>query len=824
MDKINRDIASPPPYILPGGWWPGKGDNCTGWVVDTWQKIGLPTEFGITTKGTWNPYGQGLNIAIRNFFDNAQRWQPRRDPLTLDLDGDGIETVAPSPTNPVLFDHDGDGLKIGTGWIKADDGFLVLDRDGNGSIDDGTELFGDATQLYVGGKAADGFAALAQEDTNSDGVVNNSDANFSNLRVWQDLNQDGISQEGELKTLAELDIASINVAKSEHSQVLANGNEIADLGTYTRTDGTTGSAGTTSRMADVNLAADTFHRLFTDPLPITPEIQALPDMQGSGAVRDLREASSQSFELQSVLTQYSQATTRTAQRALMDQMLGAWADTSGLVKTLQARAGDDYKIYYAAIGSQNEGLDYRGQPTNPNWPGIVEDWERKLHILEAFNGRYFFSLPNQTQTGLSAVTGMSSGGGGGGGGGGMVTGPLTLAISFSQDQVNLLNKAYDELLESVYEGLLVQTRLKAFLDLISLEIDDSGIRFDFAAQDTALNERHASDPAAAVADLMDLRHVMGDSLASVGWDGLELLRNWAEADATNPAVLTTLAEFGYNGIRLGADGTNASELVVGQSGNDTLMGNSGNDLLMGGDGDDVLTGGAGTDILHGGAGDDTYVFNVNDGADSIIETRGDAGTDTLQFGPDIFVGDIMVAQEGEHLVFRHLNGRDSVTVSHWFTEDGGVHRLDTVRFADGRTFDLNALQLGTAEADIIDGTAVNDVLIGGAGNDTISGGMGSDWIAGGAGADTLIGGQGDDAYAVDNALDTVIEAADEGVDTVQARVSHTLADNVENLTLVGTLGISGTGNELDNVLTGNAGSNALYGLDGNDTLNGGGRQ
>lgn len=72
-------------------------------------------------------------------FTTAQRsTPPRRDPLTLDLDGDGIETVPAAATNPIMFDHDGDGVKTGTGWVKQDDGFLVLDRNGNGTIDNCT--------------------------------------------------------------------------------------------------------------------------------------------------------------------------------------------------------------------------------------------------------------------------------------------------------------------------------------------------------------------------------------------------------------------------------------------------------------------------------------------------------------------------------------------------------------------------------------------------------------------------------------------------------------------------------------------------------------
>lgn len=59
------------------------------------------------------------------------------DPLTLDLDGDGLETTGINPTSPILFDHDADGIKTATGWVKSDDAFLVLDRNGNGTIDSG---------------------------------------------------------------------------------------------------------------------------------------------------------------------------------------------------------------------------------------------------------------------------------------------------------------------------------------------------------------------------------------------------------------------------------------------------------------------------------------------------------------------------------------------------------------------------------------------------------------------------------------------------------------------------------------------------------------
>ncbi|MCX7086904.1 MAG: hypothetical protein NTV00_02500 [Methylococcales bacterium] len=216
------------------------------------------------------------------------------DPLILDLDGDGLETSGFSTTAPIYFDLDANGVKEGTGWVLADDGLLALDRNGNGVIDNGTELFGDHTPLASGGNAVDGFAALTQEDTNQNGKVEAGDAHFNSLMIWRDLNQDGISQANELFTLASQNIAAINVTQIAHSQLLSNGNQLADLGSYTKLDGNISTLGETSQLGDVNFAVDTFHRQFSTPIPPTPATAALPDMPGSGAVRDLREAATQS--------------------------------------------------------------------------------------------------------------------------------------------------------------------------------------------------------------------------------------------------------------------------------------------------------------------------------------------------------------------------------------------------------------------------------------------------------------------------------------------------------------------------------------------------
>ena len=102
------------------------------------------------------------------------------------------------------------------------------------------------------------------------------------------------------------------------------------------------------------------------------------------------------------------------------------------------------------------------------------------------------------------------------------------------------------------------------------------------------------------------------------------------------------------------------------------------------------------------------------------------------------------------------------------------------------------------------GNALNNVLTGNSAVNTLTGGAGNDTLNGGAGNDTMVGGTGDDTYVVDSTSDVVTEAANEGVDTVNSSVTLTLGNNVENLVLTGTSAINGTGNTLNNILTGNS--------------------
>ncbi|MGL4577227.1 MAG: hypothetical protein ACRCV9_20740, partial [Burkholderiaceae bacterium] len=150
-------------------------------------------------------------------------------PLIVDLNGDGARSTTHATSN-TFFDLNQDGMSEWTAWVSPQDGLLAFDRDNSGTIDNISELFGNATQ--------DGFTVLRQLDSNGDDVIDAQDEQFAELQIWKDADQDGTTDAGELSTLSDLDIVAISLTTTAGNR-LDNGNIVSHDSTVTLGSGAT---------------------------------------------------------------------------------------------------------------------------------------------------------------------------------------------------------------------------------------------------------------------------------------------------------------------------------------------------------------------------------------------------------------------------------------------------------------------------------------------------------------------------------------------------------------------------------------------------------
>ncbi len=301
----------------------------------------------------------------------------------------------------------------------------------------------------------------------------------------------------------------------------------------------------------------------------------------------------------------------------------------------------------------------------------------------------------------------------------------------------------------------------------------------------------------------------------IGRGGVDNSFNRAEYGSSPGAVNVNLA----TGIAL--DGFGGTDTLIGMN---AVRGSNAADTLIGGaiSGPlEIFTGNNGNDSIDGGAGEDradytNSIAGVNVHLGNHTASDGFGGTDTLlnieQIRGSDF-NDILTGDDGNNLIIGGF-GDD--------TMDGGAGN-DTVSFANQTAVTVNLGLAGPQNTGVGTDTITNfENLAGSSFNDFLAGNGGNNRVDGRAGNDTMFGLDGNDTYVVDAIGDVVNEDPSEGNDTVETTLSsYALGNDVENITYVGELAFTGTGNALGNTLTGGRLGDTLGGGDGNDSLVGG---
>ena len=749
------------------------------------------------------------------------------DPLALDLDGNGIRTVAANQFSGSLFDHDGDGIRTASGWVGKEDGLLVYDRNGDGIINNGGELFGDATRLQNGGTAEHGFAALADLDDNGDGKIDAADKAFSSLRVWRDLNQDGISQEGELLTLEQAKVRSLSTSFRNTNRSLGDGNTLAQGGSYTTTDGQT------RQMGDLLLANDPLFSRFNDHVELTAEQLQNPNLSGIGRLRDLREAAALSPALDAVLRQYAAAETKEQQTALLAQLAAEWGKTD-------ARYGSYTPTLTAA--TEQSGTAGQGVPLTPSQLQALRNG--KVNISPELQAE-FDALQDKIRL-LDAFTGEDS----------RTLGYGTLEQV--KEIIRVANTTYAQLEHSLYQGLLFQTRLKPYLDAVAFTLDNGQLKLDFSGVSALFEKTHAQNAQKAFVDLGEFlanqqnpaspelsaltgllerftqeavaagvldkyAEVLGsEALGKLGYLNEEYLsqatlmklgtllgsdgNDTLNGTAQNDYILGLQGDDSLNG-NAGDDflgGGEGNDSLNGGKGNDRLLGGEGNDYLNGYDGDDILDGGVGNDRLSGDNGADTYVFGKGFGQDTVYNYDSDNSVDTLHFTDGWKASDFHFIRSGSDLLIKAKSGEEQVRVDNYFVSDAATpYAVNRIEFDDGTQLDIAAVkalvQQGSNGNDRLYAYATGSVLTGLEGHDQLYGSFGDDTLQGGDGHDQLYGGKGNDLLDGGEGHDSL--SGGEGNDRLSGGEGDDSLD----------------GENGDDILIGDAGHDTLYGGNGADT-------
>lgn len=730
-------------------------------------------------------------------------------PLVIDMNRNGIELVSERDKASVFWDIDNDGLRESTGWVKPTDGLLAMDRNGNGTIDNNNELFGN------GAGSPNGFTTLAALDSNRDKFITSADSNWSQLRIWMDVNSDGVSQSSELFTLDAKGIKSINLTYTNTNYMIA-GNSIAQESTVTFTDGKT------AKIVDAWFTYNNMNAYDGRDYTFSARVMALPSVKGSGDLPSFQVAMANNPTLadkvEAFISKYNILTV-TSTQAISDlkTILWQWAGVTNLAPgvvqpygstTIDPRDVSFIQKYYGTTYTRSL------EPVGNAAANLLLNT-----AMEMAMGKVRAELLGQT--------------------------PVVNTIYLDAPTYNPVDGAYDKLASINVAGIRAEIVKYAATDIARLQT---------AAKLFAFIKSMSGFDGLSAADNTALDNMIKSTLSSFGVTYAQL---------KDPVIEASV----YYDINK----NDVAHLIMGDAFNNSLGGRSGNDFLVGLGGQDFMAGGKGDDTYYVRVGDSKA------SAPDYIDEQENGGVDTLRL-VGVNPADVKLWTDSIGTLYLKY-GTDQINIGGGYNIATGANNvgnmLEKIVFDDGTIWDLrNGLNisdadqshslLGSDKQDTIYGFGGDDTIYAHAGNDTISGGVGNDYIVGGLGDDTYIFSKGDSA-----ATDYIIEYENEGVDTIRltggilpGQVKITAVDNIilkystndviilpytrdvsngivlqiekvvfDNGTiwnLAAGITVNGTdsantmnGTDLYEIMNGKGGNDTIYAGYGNDTINGG---
>ena len=682
-EVYNKDLSYPRDHYFPDEGTLGIGAHIYDWLHTLFK--GHPIAEVI--KALKMSKEQLEKFAKNSGIDNISIY----DPIALDLNNNGkIDTL--SLENGVFFDHNGDKVAFKSSWVSSSDGILVRDIDGDGKITSGAELFGNFTRLKNGELAKNGAEALKDLDDNNDGIIYSNDKAFNEILVWQDFNSNGKAESGELKSLSEHGIKSINLEFLDDNTALDKDNKQILVGSFAINDSDNALA------SDIDFSVNTVEREMAESAGL---------IKGTGFVRDLADAlvlsANSDNALVDIYNEFASLDEKQKQLKILPKLVNEWAKTSKHYKSINddesflqqnkiniVNIRSDVSTSYVNSLKSNDKVAINQELENTNNANIqsltpsglnkllnqrnidqdllkqVLELKDKYSVLQAFSGKDI----------------------------------QTLYYDSNEDLLNIkanITKSYQAILDYTYKSSLMQTRLKEYANDLKLLVDtnmqDDSLKtlIDYSDALNKLENKAKDNLKEAFIDLIEFSDVF-DDLSSLK-QANDLVSKLINQAIDNNEIYYVLDLLDNNDILV----NNLKDVLITKTINNEniydldaitsklnvniITNKDENNKLQGSNKDDIIISSKTNEDLVGNGGNDVYVFSKDWGKDIVYSYHNNKQSISLRFN-DIKLNEIELStnKNNDLIITDIANSNNEIFIQNALYD--GEYKIDKIMLED----------------------------------------------------------------------------------------------------------------------------------------------